>query len=95
MHTIIAAQPLPGYRLSLQFDDGVEGVVNLSDLVGAGVFEDWRDEAKFRAVAVDPESGTVCWPGGIDLCPDTLHSDITQNTTRTVGHTTVESLRQQ
>jgi hypothetical protein len=26
----------------------------------------------FAEVRVDPESGTVCWPGGADLAPDTL-----------------------
>ena len=37
MKHITAAQPSPDYRLKLRFDDGVEGVVNLSAEVGKGI----------------------------------------------------------
>ena len=77
MRKIVSARPLPGYKLHLRFDDGAEGEADLSDLVGQGVFEAWRDHAAFAAVFVEPESGTVTWPGGIDLDPDRLYSEIT------------------
>ena len=76
MHRVTKALPLPGYRLSVSFDDGAEGEIDLSDLVGKGVFASWADPAEFRKVFVDPESHTVAWPGGIDLCPDSLYEDI-------------------
>lgn len=68
---------LPQFRLHLRFDDDVEGVVELSDLVGRGVFAAWTDESIFAKAAIDPHTGTVCWPGGIDLCPDSLYEEIT------------------
>lgn len=68
---------LSGYRLKLRFDDGVEGEVDLADLVGRGVFAVWRDPEQFARVTIDAETGTVAWPGGIDLCPDTLYRDVT------------------
>jgi hypothetical protein len=77
MQRIISATPLPGHRLRLRFEDGVEGTVDLSDLVGKGVFAPWTNEKAFAAVAIDRATGTVTWPGGIDLCPDTLHEEIT------------------
>jgi hypothetical protein len=76
MHRITKAQPLPGYRLHVRFDDGIEGEIDLSDLVGKGVFASWNDPAEFRKVFVDTESHTVAWPGGIDLCPDSLYEDV-------------------
>lgn len=77
MERITSATPLPGYRLRLTFTDGAEGLVDLSDLVGQGVFAAWRDERVFAQVAIDPLTRTVVWPGGIDLCPDVLYSKVT------------------
>lgn len=30
----------------------------------------------FERAYVDEASGTVAWPGGLDLAPDRLHSDL-------------------
>ncbi len=66
-----------GYQLYLRFEDGVEGVVDLSrHLTFDGVFEPLRDQAYFRQVRADPESGTICWPNGADLDPDVLDSRV-------------------
>ena len=37
------------------------------------VFADARTPTGFSKVAVDRETGTVVWPGGADLAPDTLY----------------------
>ena len=80
MHEIENAKALEEYRLWVRFSDGVEGEVDLSALVGKGVFTIWNDPEKFKKVAVNPETGTVTWPGGMDLCPDTLYQDILEST---------------
>jgi len=75
---IVIAKALDDYRLHLQFDDGVEGVVNLAPhLSFQGVFEPLRDPAYFAQVRVDPELGTVVWPNGADLDPDVLYGRLT------------------
>jgi hypothetical protein len=76
MHRIVSARPLPGYRLDLRFEDGVEGEVDLAHLVGKGVFAKWQDPAEFQRVFIGPESHTVAWPGEIDLCPESLYEDV-------------------
>jgi hypothetical protein len=77
MYKIVSVKPMEGFKVSLKFSDGVEGVVDLSDLKGEGVFEAWNDKEFFNAVSIDPESNTIAWPNGIDLCPDTLYAEIT------------------
>jgi len=73
---ITSAEARHGYRLWIKFADGVEGEVSVIHLVGKGVFQAWTDAAFFSKVSVDPESGTVTWPGGIDLAPDALYDQV-------------------
>ncbi len=44
LRDVVSAQPLSGHRLHVTFDDGVEGIVNVAQLVPfTGVFEPLRD----------------------------------------------------
>ena len=75
---IVEAKATGGHRLFLRFEDGVEGDVDLKQLVDfTGVFEALNDPAEVAKVRVDPELGTVCWPGGADLDPDVLYAKLT------------------
>ena len=42
-----------------------------------GVFLKLLDAKIFNAVTVNPDFGCVEWPGGVDLCPDTMYQAIT------------------
>lgn len=77
---IVSANPLHGLRLHIRFEDGVEGVVDLSSLVRfQGVFAPLKDPAWFSQVKVNPELGTVCWPNRADLDPDVLYGQLVPN----------------
>jgi Protein of unknown function (DUF2442) len=72
---IVEVEALGDYRLRLRFEDGVEGVIDVSEVVAfEGVFAPLRDSARFAAVRINPELGTICWPGGADLDPDVLYA---------------------
>lgn len=72
---IVSASPLNGYRLQIRYEDGVEGVVDLSGLLSfRGVFEPLKDPSFFSQVRVDAELGTVTWPNGADIDPDVLYA---------------------
>ena len=62
--------------LRLVFADGLTGEVEVLDRMRGPVFEDARTPEGFAKVAVDPETGTLAWPGGVDLAPDTLYERI-------------------
>jgi hypothetical protein len=76
MTRIVAFEVLDNYRVRLRFDDGVEGTVDLSRLVGQGVFAAWRDYAFFRQAFLAGQ-GALTWPGELDLCPDALYLEVT------------------
>jgi hypothetical protein len=76
MPRVVKVDPLPKYRLHIEFDDGVAGTIDPSGELTGEVFEPLRDEAVFRQVTVD-EFGAVCWPNGLDLAPDAMHSELT------------------
>jgi hypothetical protein len=44
--------------------------------MSGSVFERARTIEGFKEVRVDPETGTVCWPDGVDLAPDTLYERV-------------------
>ena len=75
---IVEVHYLKDYQLSLRFEDGVEGHIDVADFVEfAGVFAPLRDHRYFAQVQVNPESGTICWPIEADLDPDVLYAAIT------------------
>ncbi|MGZ8676035.1 MAG: DUF2442 domain-containing protein [Solirubrobacterales bacterium] len=62
--------------LALTFADGLAGEVEVLDRMNGPVFDDARTTEGFAKVTVDPETGTVVWPGGADLAPDTLYERV-------------------
>jgi hypothetical protein len=70
---ITAASVVRHGVLRLTFADGLTGNVEVLTRMRGPVFEYARTEAGFAQVEVDPETGTVVWPGGADLAPDTLY----------------------
>ncbi|HZU17401.1 MAG TPA: DUF2442 domain-containing protein [Candidatus Dormibacteraeota bacterium] len=72
---VVRAEPLPGYRLRVEFNDGVVREVDLSGQLWREMLEPLRDPEFFRQVRVDEESRSVIWPNGLDLDPEVLHGD--------------------
>ena len=64
------------YVLWIRFEDGSEGEVDLRSSLRGPVFEPLRDIAFFKQVKVDHELGTIVWPNGADIAPETLHQRI-------------------
>jgi len=62
--------------LEITFADGLTGVVEVLDRMQGPVFASARTPHGFRGVKVDAETGTVVWPGGADLAPDTLYERV-------------------
>lgn len=66
-------QFLGGHRLQLRFDDGTFGELDFSNEDWKGVFAPLADSDYFKSVELDKELGTIVWPNGADIAPETLH----------------------
>ena len=75
----VSVSALPNYRIKVAFSDGAEGAVDLSDLVGHGVFNAWKDERFFEGVHVGP-GRQIQWSEEIELCPDAVYMRLTGKT---------------
>jgi len=66
--------------LAITFADGLQGEVGVLERMRGPVFEAARTREGFAKVEVDAETGTVTWPGGADLAPDTLYERVRTGT---------------
>ena len=75
---IVAVCPLTDYNLRLTFEDDIEGIVNIANLIEfTGIFEPLINPTYFAQVTVNPDLGTISWPNGADLDPDVLYALVT------------------
>ncbi len=69
---VMSAFYVGGYRIRVVFDDGTEGAISFRRWLKGPVFEPLKDLDYFRRFFVD--GGTVTWPNGADIAPETLHA---------------------
>ena len=68
---VVQAEYRDGFRIRLVFSDGLESTIDFSDWLDGPVFEPLKDPDYFKRFFVD--GGTVTWPNGADIAPETLH----------------------
>jgi len=69
--TVIEAEYRDGYMIKLKFNDGVEETIDFAQWLEGPVFEPLKDVRYFQRFFL--EGGTVTWPNGADIAPETLH----------------------
>ena len=69
---VIEAEYVSGYRIELLFNTGLRKTVDFSHWLKGPVFEPLTNRAEFRKFFI--AGGTVCWPNGADIAPETLFS---------------------
>ena len=71
--------------MHLEFDDGLEGEVDLSSYLGKGpIFAPLAELSYFKQFTL--EGGTLAWPNGADIDPERLYQ-MTENANHAVART--------
>ena len=70
--SVLEARYVSGYMLRVRFNDGSEKTIDFSTWLQGEVFRPLREVRLFKKFFVS--GGTVCWPNGADIAPETLHA---------------------
>jgi hypothetical protein len=75
LNDVTAVEYRGGHVYRIRFDDGLEGDMDFSAYIGRGpVFRPFADLSFFQRARV--EGGTITWPNGADIAPETLYEMI-------------------
>ncbi len=68
---VVRAEYHGDYRIRVVFNDGVDATLDFTEWLEGPVFEPLKDPSYFARFFI--EGGTVTWPKGADIAPETLH----------------------
>ena len=69
--TVVRAEYRGEYTIHLTFNDGLARAVDFGRWIKGPIFEPLRDPVYFQRFFL--EGGTVVWPNGADIAPETLY----------------------
>ena len=72
--SVIRATYEGGFRIHFTFSDNVKGTIDLQSWLEGPIFEPLKDRTYFQRFFID--GGTVVWPNGADIAPETLHEAV-------------------
>lgn len=71
MHSVTKVDVLENYLLQITFDNDETRVFDTTPYLDKGVFKRLKDKTVFKRAYVQWD--TVCWPGDLDISPETLY----------------------
>ena len=72
LNEVVEIEYTSGYSYRIVFDDNTSAVIDFSEYLDGGpVFAPLRDLDFFQKARI--EGGTIAWPNGADVAPETLY----------------------
>jgi len=68
---VVKVEARPDYLLYLEFENGEKRIFDMSPYMDKKPFVELKGSPRFAMASID--YGTVVWPGGIDIAPETLY----------------------
>lgn len=78
-YEVIKVTCIEGYKLEITFRNGKTGIVDFQKFAQqGGVFTRFLDLKYFQQFYINQELGVLCWPDEVDIAPETLYSEATE-----------------
>jgi len=71
--SVVRAEYRGDFTIRVVFNDGVDATLDFADWLEGPVFAPLKDPSFFARFFV--EGGTITWPNGADIAPETLHEE--------------------
>jgi hypothetical protein len=74
---VIKAELRGDYRIYIEFNDGLNGIIDFKDKITTDhreIIRELVDKNKFNKIKV--ERHTLCWENGVDFAPEYLYDQI-------------------
>ena len=76
---VTSARYLHDYQVEVAFNNGRQGIADLSPALRGPVFEPLKSPDEFAKLALDVELETIVWPNGADLAPEYIYFQAFRN----------------
>ena len=78
MLEVIKAEYIEEYRIQITFNNGVSGVVDLTEALWGAMFEKLKDYNTFRKFEVSDVVHSIRWENDADLATEYLHEKMVE-----------------
>jgi len=71
---VLSVKPISGYQLNVVFDDGISGMIDLTEYIGNGIFAPLKDKQTFNKVYTNGYS--IAWSDELEIDALAVYAEI-------------------